>query len=378
MTKGIILSGGWGTRLRPLTCTIPKSLIPIVNKPVIERQILSLKSAGVREIVLAVSVMSDVVKNYFGDGKRLGVKIHYTNEKYPMGTAGAIRLAEDYLKDDNFFMLNGDIIMNFDFSDMLKSHNKYKGVGTIASKILEDPSRYGVLIVNNETNQLCKFLEKEEYMPPEGKIVPMPINAGVYILEPAIFSYIKPNKKVSIERNVFPRVAEENKLYHYPISGIWKDIGKPLDLLQANILLMEEILQNLKGEVKNLIDESVEIDPSTKICSPCTIGENVVIRKDCSIGPNVIIGDNVFIDENTEIKNSLIYNESYFSKNVKISNAIISDNCMIEKNVEILGDTENLVILSSFVKVLKNIKLISKNHQPISYCHHEEVKENIE
>jgi NDP-sugar pyrophosphorylase family protein len=378
MTKGIILSGGWGTRLRPLTCTIPKSLIPIVNKPVIERQILLLKSAGVKEIVLAVSVMSDVVKNYFGDGKRLGVNIYYTNEKYPMGTAGAIRLAEHYLQDDNFFMLNGDIIINFDFSEMLRYHKRCKGVGTIASKTLADPSRYGVLIVNNETNQLCKFLEKEEYKPLEGKIVPMPINAGVYILEPDIFSYIKPNKKVSIERNVFPRVAEKEKLFYYPISGIWKDIGKPLDLLQANILLMGEILQNLKGKVKNLIDDSVKIDPSTRIHSPCTIGENVVINKNCLIGPNVIIGDNVFIDEKTEIKNSLIYNESYFSKNVKIANAIISDNCLIEKNVELIGDVENLVILSSFVKVLKNIKLISKNHQPISYCHHEEVKENVE
>ena len=102
MTKGIIISGGWGTRLRPLTCTIPKPLIPIVNKPVIERQILLLKSAGVTEIILAVSVMADVLKNYFKDGKDFGVNIQYTDEKVPMGTAGAIKLAEDYLKDDKW------------------------------------------------------------------------------------------------------------------------------------------------------------------------------------------------------------------------------------------------------------------------------------
>ena len=118
MTKGIILSGGWGTRLRPLSCTIPKSLMPVVNKPVIERQILLLKSAGVEEIVLAVSVMSDVIKNYFKDGKKLGVKILYTDEKHPLGTAGAIKLAEEFLKDDNFFMLNGDVIINFDFKSV--------------------------------------------------------------------------------------------------------------------------------------------------------------------------------------------------------------------------------------------------------------------
>jgi len=377
MTKAIILSGGWGTRLRPLTCSIPKSLIPIVNKPVIERQIILLKAAGVKEIVLAVSVMSEVVKKYFGDGQRLNVKIHYTDEKYPMGTAGAIRLAEDYLKDDNFFMLNGDIIMDFDFSDFLVSHQKCGGIGTIASKIVEDPSRYGVLIVDKKTHQLYKFLEKEEYSPPEGKISPMPINAGIYILESGIFSYIQPKKKVSIEREVFPRVAIDNQLFHYPISGIWKDVGKPLDLLEANIELMNHIINNLKGEARNLIDDSIDIDPTTTLYSPCTIGKDVVIRKNCSIGPNVIIGDNVYIEDNVKVKNSLIYSEAYISKNTSINNAIISDNCLIGKNVDLKGDDINLIILASFVKVDNEVKLISKNHQPISYCHHEFVKESI-
>ena len=107
MTKGIILSGGFATRLRPLSCVIPKTLIPVVNKPVIERQILLPKSAGVREIVLAVSVMADLVKKHLGNGEKLGIKIEYTDEKNPLGTAGAIKLAEDYLKDDDFFILNG-------------------------------------------------------------------------------------------------------------------------------------------------------------------------------------------------------------------------------------------------------------------------------
>ena len=154
MTKGIIISGGWGTRLRPLTCTLPKPLIPIVNKPVLERQILLLKSAGVTDIILAVSVMADVLKNYFKDGTDLGVNIQYTDEKHPMGTAGAIKLAEDYLKDDNFFMLNGDVILNFDFKHLLKAHENNKGLGLIGGKNVEDPSRYGVLIVEEISNRI--------------------------------------------------------------------------------------------------------------------------------------------------------------------------------------------------------------------------------
>lgn len=378
MTRGIILSGGWGSRLRPLTCTIPKTLIPVVNRPVIERQMMLLKSAGVKEIILAVSVMSEVLQNYFKHGEKLGITIQYTNEKYPMGTAGAIKLAESYLRDENFFMLNGDVILNFNFLEMLNFHDKSGGIGTIASKIVGDPSRYGVLITEEKTDKIIKFQEKDEYKPAMGKPIPMPINAGVYILEPEIFSYIESNKKVSIERDVFPKIANEKKLYHYPIPGIWKDIGNPYDLLQGNIALMNDILFNLKQKRNNLIDDTANIDLTVKILPPCTIGEKVIIRKNCTIGPNVIIGDNVYIDNNTEIINSLIYSEAYISKNVNIENSIVSDNCQIGENVKIKGFGENLVVLSSYVDVLKDIKLLAQQNRSISFCHHETVKENID
>ncbi|TFG06074.1 MAG: NDP-sugar synthase [Promethearchaeota archaeon] len=377
MTRGIILSGGWGTRLRPLTCTIPKTLIPVVNKPVLERQILLLKKAGVKEIVLAVSVMADELKRYFKDGSKLGIKIHYTNEKNPRGTAGAIKLAEDYLIDDNFFMLNGDVILNFSFKEMLEYHEKQGGIGTIASRIVEDPSRYGVLIIQQETNKILKFQEKEEFNESNSEITSMPINAGVYVLEPEIFSYIDPNRKVSIERETFPKLANKHDLYHYPISGIWKDIGKPEELLEGNILLMNDLLKNLKTKRNNLIDESVNMEGRVLIYPPVTIGENVLIRNNCSIGPNVIIGDNVYIDTGTEIKESLIYNEVYISKNVKIQKAIISDNCQIQEGAIMKGNEQNLVILASHVQVMKGINLISPNTNNISVCHHEIVKEDI-
>jgi len=378
MTKGIILSGGFATRLRPLSCMIPKPLIPVVNKPVIERQILLLKSAGVREIVLAVSVMADIVKNYLGNGEKLGIKIKYTNEKNPLGTAGAIKLAEDLLKDDNFFMLNGDVILNFNLKEMIKAHEHHKGIGLIASKVVPDPSRYGVLIVEEETNKLLKFLEKSEYTPPEGKLIPMPINAGVYLLEPEIFQYIKPKKKVSMEREVFPILAKEEKLYHYSIPGIWKDIGKPEELLEGNIQLMNDILSNLKEKKDNLIEQSLDIEGKALIFPPVTIGENVVIRKNCRIGPNAIIGDNVYIGANTEIKDTLIYNEVYISENVKCENAIIADNCRIHDRVQLTGNDQNLVILSSFVEVLDNVKLIAPSTSSLTVCHHEVVRLDVD
>ena len=377
MTKGIIISGGWGTRLRPLTCTIPKPLIPIVNKPVIERQILLLRAAGVTEIILAVSVMADVLKNYFKDGKDFGVSIQYTDEKVPMGTAGAIKLAEDYLKDDNFFMLNGDVVLNFDFSQMIKKHEICKGIGLIASKVVEDPSRYGVLIVDEDSSKINKFLEKDDYVPPEGKIVPMPINAGVYLFEPEVFNYIVPAKKVSIEKEVFPKLADEGNLYNFPITGIWKDIGKPEELLEGNIQMMTEILKDSNGQKRNLIDNSLDIDGKALIYPPVAIGKNVILRKNCEIGPNVIIGDNVYIGDNTKIKETLIYDEAYISENVNIEKAIVSDNCVINNYVELKGNNQNLVILASYVQILDGIKLIASSNGSIKVCHHEVVSEDI-
>jgi NDP-sugar pyrophosphorylase family protein len=378
MTKGIIVSGGWGTRLRPLTCTIPKSLIPVVNKPVIERQILLLKTAGINEIILAVSVMSDVLKNYFGNGEKLGVNIQYTDEKHPLGTAGAIKLAEDYLKDENFFMFNGDVILNLDLKEMIIAHKKYKGIGLIGSKIVPDPSRYGVLVVDEETNKILKFLEKDEYAPSDGKHIEMPINAGVYLLESEIFQYIEPQKRVSIEKNVFPKLARENKLYYYSIPGIWKDIGKPEELLEGNIQLMNDILKNLQEEKENLIDESLDVEGKVLIKSPVTIGENVVIRKNCTIGPNVIIGDNVYIGANTEMKDTLIYNEAYISENVKCEKTIIANNCLLHDGVQLVGNSENLVILSSFVEVLDNVRLIAPSKSSLSVCHHDVVRLDVD
>ncbi len=374
MTKGIILSGGWGTRLRPLTCTIPKTLMPVCNIPVIERQMLLLKKIGVTEMVLAVSIMADSLKNHFKDGSKLGIKIHYTDEKTPMGTAGAVKLAEDQLKDDNFFMLNGDVILNFDFQDMLNSHKKYGGTATIAGKTVEDPSRYGVLIVDEETQRITKFLEKSEYKPPKGEIIPMPINAGVIILEPEIFSYIKLNKEISMEKEIYPILASENKLYHYPISGIWLDIGKPKELLEGNIILMNDLLKNMDSQ--NIIDDSVSIEGKALIYPPVTIGKNVVIKKNCVIGPNVIIGDNVFIDDNTTIKEALIYNETYIAKNVKIDRAIISNDCHIHDKAILQGNEKNIVILASNVEVLANIRLIAHEFISLSICHHEIIRES--
>ncbi|MFW9825130.1 MAG: hypothetical protein ACFFE4_19470, partial [Candidatus Thorarchaeota archaeon] len=184
-------------------------------------------------------------------------------------------------------------------------------------------------------------------------------------------------KKVSIERDVFPKLASKGELYYYPIPGIWKDIGKPEELLEGNIEFMLETLHSLKGSKKNLISDTLDIEGKALIYPPVAIGENVTIRKQCEIGPNVIIGDNVYIGENTKIKETLIYNKTYISSNVYIEKAIISDNCLIQNDVELKGKDQNLIILASYVQVLKNVKISAPVNSSMTVCHHETVSPDL-
>lgn len=338
---------------------------------------LMLKEAGITEIVLAVSVMADYLKNYFGDGEDLGLKISYTNEQSPMGTGGALKLAEPLLEDDNFIFLNGDVVFNFQFKKLIKAHQQHNGIGTIASKIVSDPSRYGVIIDIEETHEITSFLEKEQYNPAPDEKKPMPINAGAYLLEPEVFSYIKPQKKISLEREIFPKLVKQKKLFHYPIPGIWKDIGTPSGLLEGNILLMKDILKGKEGEEKNLIDETADVHPSVKINPPVTVGKNTVIKRNCTIGPNVVIGDNVLIEKDCSIKESLLYHEVYVSKNSTIKRAIISDNSLLKKNTLLQGNKKKLVILASYVQVNEGLQLIAPSERDLTVCHHEKIKENL-
>ncbi len=375
MTKAIILSGGWGTRLRPLTCTMPKTLIPIVNVPLMERIIKQLTKAGIKEIILAVNVMSEQLKNYFGDGSKWKITIHYTDEKEPMGTAGAVKLAEDLIGNDNFFMFNGDIITHFDFSKILKVHLNYGGLGTISSYIVEDPRRYGTLVIDNN-NRIVNFLEKQNLNDSVSGTKPMPINAGIYILESEVLSYIEQGRPVSIEREVFPVLAQEDQLYAYEISGIWKDVGLPEDFYFGNMMVLNKIFQEYDKDQNKLIGIGCKIGQNVEIIPPIALDQNVIIGDDSKLGPNVIIGKDSKISANSEISNSILFNNCKISKDVKIKYTIIADYCQVGEATIVDGSVDNLIILSTCVSVNNNLELKSKNTS-IRVCHHESVKESI-
>ena len=217
--KAVILAGGKGMRMRPFTYEMPKPMIPVKGKPLIQHIIELCRKYEIREIILSTGYLGEKIREHFGDGSHLGVEITYVEEKAEMGTAGPLLLAKEHL-DTPFLMFNGDVLANIDLSDLASFHNDQKGYATIALTQVEDTSSFGVVRLMG--NKVVGFIEK----PQEGVEESRLINAGVYVFEPEILKYI-PAGKSMLEKDVFPKLSDEGKLFGYPFDGQWFDTGTP-------------------------------------------------------------------------------------------------------------------------------------------------------
>jgi mannose-1-phosphate guanylyltransferase len=215
--KALILAGGKGTRLYPITKEIPKPLVPLHDKPIMQHTIELFKKYGIDEIIISIGYKGDKIKEYFGNGKRFGVSITYIEETEPLGTAGPLNLARPYLTD-TFVMCNADELKNIDLNEMYIFHKEIGAAATIALTTVADPSQYGVAKLTG--NKILEFIEK----PPQGTAPSNLINAGLYILEPEVLNYVQKGAS-SIERSVFPFIAKDTKLFGFPFSGQWFDTG---------------------------------------------------------------------------------------------------------------------------------------------------------
>ena len=314
--KALLLVGGYATRLQPLSITRPKCLFPLGGVSIIDQILYNLAKSGVDEAVLAVNNLADEIEEHLGTEKH-GVKLHYNLEEEPLGTGGPIKLAENLLNDDDFFVLNGDVLSYIDYAEQMTRHKKRGTIGTLTLKDVEDPSRYGVVRFGPD-NRIDEFVEK----PSKEEAPSNWINAGCYALSPEIFNYIPSSRKVSIEREVFPVLAEKKQLYGYRYSGEWIDIGVPGDYLKADRMLGPPVY----GKNTVIGDSIVE---NTIIWENTRIGDN------CSIN-GAIIGANVTIGDNVEIgKGSVIADKVTIPDNITIgNNCKIYPNTVIDMNLE--------------------------------------------
>ena len=226
VTQAVILAGGKGVKMRPLTYEVPKALIPVHGKPILEYLIDALAKHTIRSIVLAVGHLGDKIQNHFGDGSRYGVKITYSKEIKPLGTAGALCFARTYLANETVVVLHGDMLVEIDFSELIRFHHEQHTIGTIALTTAADTSTFGA--VNLRGSRIVDFIEKPE----KGKTSSLLVNSGIYVFEPEIFDYIPQNKAVMLE-DIFPKLATEAKLSGFPFEGRWFDVSTPKTYEQA-------------------------------------------------------------------------------------------------------------------------------------------------
>ena len=342
--KVVILVGGEATRLLPLTCNTPKVMVPVLNTPFLEHVIHYLSQHQIRDIILAQRHLSQPIKSYFGNGSQFGVKLTCTVEDTPLGTAGAVKNAEQYL-DDTFLVLNGDIFTDLDITAMMGFHLERKAKATIALTPVDDPTSYG-LIETNAQGRVTRFLEKPEW----SEVTTNMINAGTYIVEPEVLSRIPHQANFSFERELFPLLLDQGEpIYAYPSSAYWIDIGTPEKYFQLHRDLFSgsSTRHSCPGGEEVLVGEQSYIQPTAQIRGPAVIGSNCTIGHKVKLTGPVVIGSGGTIQEDTVIEEAIIWRNAQLGQRVSLKKSIVADNCRLNDNStiedSILGDNVTVV-----------------------------------
>ncbi len=349
--KGVILAGGMGTRMRPLTFLKPKPMLPLINKPFLEYFILRLKSYGIDEIILSIGYLPDAFNKYFGNGSKFGVNMIYVTEETPLGTCGAVKNVERYLGNESFLVFNGDILTSINLKQMIAFHKSRKADITISLAPVEDPSAYGLVPIDKD-GKVKEFLEKPN---PDEAISTNLINAGTYIIEPHIMGHVPAGENYSFERGLFPKVLKLGyRLYGYSSDSYWLDVGTPEKYMTAHVdILDKKIPYNIpyKRVYPNIfIGENTKYQKDNLTTGPVVIGENSVIEKEARLLPLTVVGSHCRISSGTSISESIIFDRCKIGNNCIIRNSIIAENVKIGDNVKIEGRSiigDNSVIESN-------------------------------
>lgn len=347
--KAVILVGGKAIRMLPLTFNTPKALLPVLNIPFLEHVIRHLSSHQIKDTILAQGHLAGPIEAYLGDGSRFGIKLSYVVEDTPRGTAGAIKNTENHI-DDTFLVLNGDIYTDLDITGMIKYHRERAAAATIALTPVDDPTRYG-LIETAAGGRITRFTEKPDW----SEVTTNMINAGTYVLEPDILTHIPPQTTVSIEREVFPQLLEQEKpLYAYYAPAYWIDIGTPEKYLQLHRDLLNGETCQYACTLNNdkLIGQQCYIHRDAQIIGPVMIGNNCSIESGTKIKGPVVIGHGCTIQKDSILESSVIWRNTQIGTRVHIKNTIIANNCCIQGDNTVVDS-----ILGDNVTIFSNCKL---------------------
>jgi mannose-1-phosphate guanylyltransferase len=358
--QALILAGGEGTRLRPLTTTVPKPVVPLVDRPFIRFMIDWLHRHGVDDVVMSCGHLASGVRNVLGDGTALGLKLRYVEEPRPLGTGGALKYAEPLL-DERFLMLNGDVLTDFDLTAQLEQHERTAARATLALTPVDDPSAYG-LVRTRTTGEVTEFVEK----PAPDQIDTHNISAGAYVLERSVLELLEPEQNASIERDVFPRLVGEG-LFGCVSEGYWLDIGTPERYLQGTYDILEATVDTPVAErmgdsylcVEHGVENLGRIIPSALVESGCRIGDGA------RIGGRVVLEHGVTVGDNTTIERAVVMQGAEIGAHCTLNGCIIGggvrigDHCTVD-GMSVLGEgvtigTEN--VISNGARVFPGVEL---------------------
>jgi len=340
--KAVVMAGGEGSRLRPLTLGRPKPMIPMVNKPVMAHILELLKKHGFSEVVVTVQYLADNIRNAFGDGEGYGLKITYSLEDTPLGTAGSVKKAQEYL-DETFLVISGDAVTDFNLTEIVNFHQANKAMATLTLYRVPNPLEYGVVIIDDQ-GHIRQFLEKPSW----GEVFSDTINTGLYVLEPAALYYFFKDKPFDFSQDLFPILLKNNDpLFGYVATGYWCDVGNIQEYVRATAdilhrqVQLEPLGQHIGGDI--WADEDVEIAPSAQLFGPIYLGQGVKVKGGVIIRGPAVIRDYTIVDDRANIERSVIWRDSYIGERVEVRGSIVGRQCIIKANAvlfegAVLGD----------------------------------------
>jgi len=327
--KALLLAGGLGTRLRPLTEQLPKPMALVGNRPWIEHLIVQLRDQGIREFVLALKHYPELIRRHLGDGSRYGVTIDYVIEQEALGTAGAIKNAEPLL-DERFLVFNADIVQHIDVKPLLRFHQESGAILTIGLMEVEDPSAFGVVELSDR-GEIRRFVEK----PKPGETTSKRVNAGIYVMNKEALAYIPPGREVSVERETFPSLIEQGAgLYGFPLQGYWLDIGTReryrkvhWDLLDRKLKLMIHGQEQNKGI---WVGKDVRIGDGALLIPPVILGDGVRIGDKAIIGPYTVIGEGCHIAARARLSETILWDGCIVKEGAQLYQCVFGYDSEIE------------------------------------------------
>lgn len=330
--KAVVMAGGAGSRLRPLTINRPKPMVPMVNKSVIGHILDLLKRHGITDVIITLQYMAEDIQDHLGDGHNLGMNIQYSIEETPLGTAGSVKQAQALL-DDTFVVISGDAVTDIDLGAVINYHKMKQSIATITLYRVPNPLEYGVIIVNDE-GRVQQFLEKPSW----GEVISDTVNTGIYVLEPQVLNLFEPGVSFDFSKDLFPILLNRaDPMYGFIADGYWCDVGNLAEYMRAtqDILNQKVRVEELGHQVSPGVwcEEDVEIAPDAQIYGPVFLGRGVKIKAGVIIHGPTVVRDYTVIDNNAHVDRSIVWRNCYIGEGVELRGAIIGRQCNLKRKV---------------------------------------------